>query len=124
MLLGYFGSLPDKWIASISSGKATVYRRALRLKALEAIFDAYLQRSTENPALMGASMSDAHGIEHTVYVRLMGCILDYPEAAATTLTLQNSTCYVCRRMAGQFQWYLPHDKLRYDPTRRERRHCV
>ena len=112
LLLGYFGSLPDKWLASISSGKATVYRRALRLKGLEAIFDAYLRRSTENPALMGASMCDARGIEHPVYVRLMGGIWDYPEAAASTLTLQNSTCYVCRRMAGQFQWYLPHDKLR------------
>eukprot|EP00964_Phaeocystis_antarctica_P007396 scaffold4010_cov98-Phaeocystis_antarctica.AAC.3 len=45
LLLGYFGSLPDKWVASISGGKATAYRRALRLKGLEAIFDAYLRRA-------------------------------------------------------------------------------
>ena len=112
LLLGYFGSLPDKWEASISGGKATAYRRALRLKGLEAIFGAYLRRSTDNPALMGAAMRDAHGTERTVYVRLMAGIWDYPEAAASTLTLQNSTCYVCRRMTGEFQWYYPHDKLR------------
>ena len=98
LLLGYFGSLPDKWEASISGGKATAYRRALRLKGLEAIFGAYLRRSTDNPALMGAAMRDAHGIERTVCVRLMAGIWDYPEAAASTLTLQNSTCYVCRRI--------------------------
>jgi hypothetical protein len=84
----------------------------LRLKGLEAIFDSYLRRSTENPALMGASMLDANGIERTVYLRLMAGIWDYPEAAASTMTLQNSTCYVCRRMAGEFQWYHPHDRLR------------
>ena len=42
----------------------------------------------------------------------MAGIWDYPEAAASTLTLQNSTCYVCRRMTGEFQWYYPHDTLR------------
>eukprot|EP00964_Phaeocystis_antarctica_P090908 scaffold58227_cov36-Phaeocystis_antarctica.AAC.1 len=63
LLLGYFGSLTDKWLASISGGKATAYRRALRLKGLEAIFDAYLRRSTDNPALMGAAMCDAHGTD-------------------------------------------------------------
>ena len=112
LLLGYFGSLPAKLVASISSGRATAYRRVLRLKGLEAIFDSYLRRSTENPALMGASMLDANGIERTVYLRLMAGIWDYPEAAASTMTLQNSTCYVCRRMAGEFQWYHPHDRLR------------
>ena len=112
LLLGYFSSLPAKLVASISSGRVTAYRRALRLKGLEAIFDSFLRRSTENPALMGVSMLDAHGIEHTVYLRLMAGIWDYPEAAASTMTLHNSTCYVCRRMAGEFQWYHPHDRLR------------
>ena len=112
VLLGYFSSLPAKLVASISSGRVTAYRRALRLKGLEAIFDSYLRRGTENPGLMGASMLDAHGVEHTVYLRLMAGIWDYPEAAASTMTLQNSTCYVCRRMAGEFQWYHPHDRLR------------
>ena len=44
---------------------------------------------------LGHRWPDVNGTYHSVYVRLQSLIVDYPEAAAATLTLQNQTCPVC-----------------------------
>ena len=112
LAVAYFGSLPPRLVAKLSTAKATEMRKALLRAAIVALFDTYRSEYASNPALLGERMVDAHGVTSTVYVRVQNLIFDYPVVAAWTMTLQNSTCFCCRRRAGEFHWFGPRSEAR------------
>ena len=107
LAVAYFAQLPPSVVATLSDAQATLARKLLLRAAILELFREYLGRGLDNAAALGQSMIDATGTERNVFVRFENLIFDYPVVAAWTLTLQNRTCFCCRRVAGAFHQLEP-----------------
>ena len=85
----YFGKLPSRVAATMSSSKALRVRKELLRLAVEALFADYRNEGVDNPALVGERFRDAYGTTRHVFVRFQNLIFDLPVVHAWTLTLAN-----------------------------------
>ena len=98
MCWGYFCDLPDAVKLKLSSQAATKARRQLAFESQRIAF-----RELDDIQLaIGEDWEDACGNRQNVYVRIENLIVDYPDNAAATGTLQNQVCPICEKPKGMF----------------------